>query len=75
MEKSFDGKVPRSVRAGDDVRIRFNSKLQELLNDIYIVQRINKQRLRWHGQVVHMEEDDPVRQVFDAGICGNRRKG
>ena len=39
------------------------------------VQRINIQRLRWLGHVVRMEEDAPARRVFDAGICGSRRRG
>ena len=59
------------MRVGDDFRIRFNSELYELLNDIGIVQRINIQRLSWLGHVVRMEEDE----VVDAGICGNRRRG
>ena len=33
------------VRVGDDFRIRFNSELYELLNDMDVVQRINIQRL------------------------------
>ena len=33
------------------------------------------QRLRWLNHVVRMEEDAPPRRVFDAGICGSRRKG
>ena len=46
----FERKVLRmtfgSVRVSDDFRIRFNSELYELLNDIDVVQRINIQRLR-----------------------------
>ena len=63
------------MRVGDDFRIRFNSELYELLNDMDVVQRINIQRLRWLGHVVRMEEDAPARRVFDAGICGSRRRG
>ena len=41
----FERKVLRKtfgpVRVGDDYRIRFNSELYELLNDIDVVQRIN----------------------------------
>ena len=59
----FDGKVLHKifgpVRVGDDLRIRFNSELFELLNDIDVVQRINIQRLRWFDHVVRMEEDAP----------------
>ena len=63
------------MRVGDDFRIRFNSELYELLNDMDVVQHINIQRLRWLGHVVRMEEDAPARRVFDAGICGSRRRG
>ena len=46
----FERKVLRKifvpVRVGDDYRIRFNSELYELFNDIDVVQRINIQRLR-----------------------------
>ena len=63
------------MQVGDDFRIRFNSELYELLNDMDVVQRINIQRLRWLGHVVRMQEDAPVRRVFDAGICGRRRTG
>ena len=40
-----------------------------------VVQRINIQRLRWLGHVVRMEEDALARRLFDAGICGSRRRG
>ena len=33
------------------------------------------QRLRWRGHIVRMEEDDPARRTFDAGICGSCRRG
>ena len=60
----FERKVLRKifgpVPVGDDFRIRFNSKLYELLNDIDVVQRINIQRLRWLGPVVGMEENAPA---------------
>ena len=59
------------VRIGNDFRIQFNSELYELLNAIDFVQRINIQRLRWLGHIVHMEADDPARRVFDEGICVN----
>ena len=69
----FERKVLRKIfgpgRVGDDFRIRFNSELYELLNDMDIVQRINIQRLRWLGHVVRMEKNAP------AGICGSRRRG
>ena len=63
----FERKVLRKifgpVRVGDDFRIRFNRELYELLNDIDVVYRINSQRL-------HV-----ARRIFDAGICGSRRRG
>ena len=75
----FERKVLRKifgpVRVGDDFRIRFNSELYELPNDMDVVQRINIQRLRWLGHVVRLEEDASARRVFDAGIYGRRRKG
>ena len=75
----FERKVLRksfgSVRVGDDFRIRFNSELYEVPNDMGVVQRINIHRLRWLGHAVRMEENAPARRVFDAGICRSRRKG
>ena len=56
------------MRVGNDFRIRFNSELYELLNDIDVGQRINIQRLRWVGHVVRIKEDAPARRVFNAGI-------
>ena len=44
-------------------------------NDMDVVQRINIQLLRWLGHIVRMKEDAPARRVFDAGICGSRRRG
>ena len=58
------------VRISDEFRIRFNSELYELLNDIDVMQRINIQRLRWLGHVVRLEEDAPAERVFDEEICG-----
>ena len=71
----FERKVLRKIfgwRVGDDFRIRSNSELYELLNDMDVVQLLNIQRLRWLGHVVRMEWDAPARRVFDAGICGSR---
>ena len=63
------------MRVGDDFCIRYNSELNELLNDMDIVQRINIQRLCWLGHLVRMDEDAPARRILDAGICGNWRRG
>ena len=75
----FERKVLRKifgpVQVDDDFRIRFNSDLYELLNEIGVVQHINIQRLRWLGHVVRMEENTPARRVFDAAICGSRQRG
>ena len=62
-------KIFGPVQVGNDFRIWSSSKLYELLNDIDFVQRITIQRLRWHGNVVRMAEDDPPRRVFNAAIC------
>ena len=64
--KVFERKVQRKIfgPVRDDFRIRFNSELYELLNDMDVVQRIKIQQLRWLGQVVRMEEDAPARRVF-----------
>ena len=75
FERKVQHKIFGPVRVGDDLRIRFNTELYELLNDLDVVQRINIQRLCLLGHVVHMEEDDPARRVFNAGICGSRRRG
>ena len=71
---TLGSKIFGPVWVGDDFRIRFNSELYELLNDIDLVQRINIQRLSWLGHVVRMEEDASARRVYDAGICGNRQR-
>ena len=48
----FERKVLRKIfgpmRVDADFRIRFNSELYELLNDMDVVQRINIQRLKWN---------------------------
>ena len=67
FERKVLRKIFGAVRVGDDFRIRFNSELYELLNDMDVV--------RWLGHVVRMEEYAPARQVFVAGICGSRRRG
>ena len=59
---------------GDDFRIRYNSELYELLNNVDVVQRFNIQRLRWLGHVIRMEEDAPARRVFHAGMYESRRR-
>ena len=68
-------KVFGPVRVGDDFRIRYNSELYELLNDLDVVQRINIQRRRWLGHADRVEEDAPARRVVDAGFCGSRLRG
>ena len=74
FQRKVIGKIFGPVCVGDDFRIRHNSELYELLNDMAVVQRINIQRLRWLGHVIRMEEDAPARQVFDTGVYGSRRR-
>ena len=38
-----------------------------------VAKRINNQRFRWFGHVVRMDEDAPLRRVFDAVVGGHRR--
>ena len=58
--KVFERKILRKifglVQVGDDLRIRYNSELYELLNDMEVVQR-----------GVYMEEVAPSRRIFDGG--------
>ena len=46
FERKLLRKILGPVQSGDDFRIRSNSELYELLNDIEILQRINIQRLK-----------------------------
>ena len=73
----FERKVLRKIfgpiRVGNDFRIRFNSELYELLNDMDVVQRINIQRHR-SAMSFGMEEDPQARWVFDVRVCGSRRR-
>ena len=75
FERKVLCKIFGSVRVSDNFRIRYNSVLYELLNDLDVVQRINIQQLRWLGHAVRMEEDALARRIFDVGICGSRRRG
>ena len=54
IERKVLRKIFGAVRVGDDFRIRFNSELYELLNDMDVMQRINIQQLLWLGHVVRM---------------------
>ena len=74
LERKALRKIFGPVRVGDDFRIRFNSGLYELLNDIDVVERINIQRLQWLCHVIRMEENAPAKRVFDAGIYGSRQR-
>ena len=74
MERKVLRKIFGLMRVSDNFRIRFNSELYELLNDLDLVQRINIWRLPWLGHVVRMEEYTPARRVFDMGICGSLRR-
>ena len=73
----FERKVLRMIfgpaRVGDDYRIRTNRELYELFNDMDVVKRINNQRFRWLGHVVRIDEDAPLRRVFDAVVGAHRR--
>ena len=65
-------KIFGQVRVADDFRLRYNSELYELFNDMNVVQCINIQRLRWLAQIVSKEGYATARWVFDAGIYGSR---
>ena len=73
FERQVLRKIYGVVRVDDDFRIRFNSELCKLLNNIDVMQRINIQSLRWLGYVVSMEEDAPAKPVFDVGICRSQQ--
>ena len=53
---------------GDNFRIRYNSDMYELFNDMDVVQRINIHRLRWLDHVICMKKNAPARRVFDAKV-------
>ena len=52
-------KIIGPVRVGNYFRIRSNSEIYELLDDIDVVQHINIQRLRWLEHVCRIETDAP----------------
>ena len=47
FERKAIRKIFDSMRVGNDFRIRYNSEIIELLNDMVVVQRFNIQQLRW----------------------------
>ena len=75
FERKVLRKIFGTVRVGDDYRIRTNRKLYELFNDMHVAKRINNQRFRWLGHVVHMDEDASPRRVFEAMVGAHRRVG
>ena len=60
------------MRFGNGFRIRSNSDLYGLFNNIDIVQRINSLQLSWLEHINGIKEDVPASPVFDAGICVGR---
>ena len=58
------------IRVGDDYRIQTNRELY----DMNVAKRINKQRFRWLGHVVRIDEDAAPKRVFDAVVAGYRRE-
>ena len=64
FERKVLRKIVGPVREGDDFRIRYNSELYELLNNMDNVQRIHIQRLGWLDKV-RMEEDVSEGRVLD----------
>ncbi|XP_054086050.1 putative uncharacterized transposon-derived protein F52C9.6 isoform X2 [Zeugodacus cucurbitae] len=74
----FERKVLRKIYGplnigNGEYRRRWNDELYDLYDDIDIVQRIKRQRLRWLGHVVRMEENTPALKVFDAVPAGGSR--
>ncbi|XP_049315624.1 uncharacterized protein LOC125779109 [Bactrocera dorsalis] len=75
----FERKVLRKIygplRVGHgEYRIRWNDELYEIYDDIDIVAK--RQRLRWLGHVVRMDENTPALKVFDAvPAAGSRGRG
>ena len=68
FERKVLRKIYSPVRVDDDFRIRSNSVLYELLNDMDVVGCINIQRLCWLSKVVRMEEDAPARHILTSGF-------
>ncbi|XP_054089974.1 putative uncharacterized transposon-derived protein F52C9.6 isoform X1 [Zeugodacus cucurbitae] len=74
----FEWKILRKIygpqnNGNGEYRRRWNDELYELYDDIDIVQRIKRQRLRWLGHVVRMDENTPAMNVFDAVPAGGSR--
>ncbi|XP_054085666.1 LINE-1 retrotransposable element ORF2 protein isoform X1 [Zeugodacus cucurbitae] len=74
----FERKILRKIYGPQNIgngeyRRRWNDELYELYDDIDIVQRIKRQRLRWLGHVVRMDENTPALKVFDAVPAGGSR--
>lgn len=78
----FERKVLRMIFGPvcdrDGWRIRYNHELYELYRDKDIVERINKQQLRWLGHVHRMQPSAPPRRIAFANqttLGGSRRQG
>lgn len=56
--------------------IRWNHELYEFFVDVDIASRVKIQRLRWLGHIARMNNNAPVRKVFDSEAgSGSRRRG
>ena len=62
------------LRIGNcEYRSRWNDELNEIYGNVDIVQRFKRQRLRWLGHIVRMDENTHALKVFDAVLIGGRR--
>jgi hypothetical protein len=56
-------------------RIRTNQKLRELYKELDIVVDIKKERRKWTGHVVRMDQGRTVKKILESKPEGSRRRG
>lgn len=75
----FERKVLRrilgAVKQGDNWRIRYNSELYELYNEINLETYVKLTRLRWLGHVVRMDNNRRVKIIHNGMPEGTRTRG
>ena len=68
-------KIFGPVREGEIWRKKTNAKINAVINQSEIVQKLKARRLRWLGHVERREEDCPIKAIMNARPTGKRPLG
>uniref|UniRef100_A0A8D9DTK6 Craniofacial development protein 2 n=1 Tax=Cacopsylla melanoneura TaxID=428564 RepID=A0A8D9DTK6_9HEMI len=75
FERKVIRKIYGGVKVGNEWRIRYNSEINDILQNQDIVRFIKSRRIEWFGHIQRMDDSQMPKKVLNARVYNTRRRG